>query len=476
MRLFRLFPLLAAAFLVVCLASPAWGQAVYNWNGASSGSGNTGQAWIRANTTGVNWINGVSGKMPGVDANTSTTIDGNANDVAVFNLSANTTIVIGMSNSSTSGVTNNGAANGFLSVGAISTVTGTGQATINASSAAPSGVGILQLNGALAGNSAGLAANTLVSATSGNVQFIRDSAGNLLDMRLGIDGGIFTASSGRAINVAMNIGEAAGGPKGFIKEGAGTLILTGTNTYTGTTAIAAGTLRMTNNGSINTTPTITAASGSTFDVALVTGGYTLGSTTAQTIQGLGTVSGAVTVAPGSTLRADTGTGTGTLTFANNIALTGDATAGARMQMAVSRTGANTADAGLLNVTGAASVLNLGVGGSKFRIDLKAGSNALTTDGTETYTITLASVATAGNIQLNGSSQAANTTIANSNFDLTSSDFTFTSYSLAIDSTGTLLRLTFTPAPVPEPATVVGIGAAALALGAFVRRRWASRPL
>ena len=78
------------------------------------------------------------------------------------------------------------------------------------------------------------------------------------------------------------------------KTGAGTLTLSGVNTYTGSTLVAGGTLALsaaTNN--VAASPVINVASGATLDVSGVTGGCVLG--TGQTLQGVGSVAGALTI-------------------------------------------------------------------------------------------------------------------------------------------------------------------------------------
>jgi len=87
---------------------------------------------------------------------------------------------------------------------------------------------------------------------------------------------------------------------------------------------------------------------------------------------------------------------------------------------------------------------------------------------ETYKITLAQVATSGNILLNGTSEVANAVIPTSNYTLTSAT-PFSNSSLAIDSTGTLLQLTFTATPEPEHIMLLCVGV--LLVGLAVRRRW-----
>jgi autotransporter-associated beta strand protein len=105
---------------------------------------------------------------------------------------------------------------------------------------------------------------------------------------------------------------------GLTKNGAGTLTLGNTNTYTGSTIINAGTLALGSASSIANSRSISLVGGAVFDVSAVTGGCALGAV--QTLSGSGFVSGAVaingTIAPGAS-----GT-TGTLTLSNSPVLNG----------------------------------------------------------------------------------------------------------------------------------------------------------
>src|SRR5262249_59441380 len=65
----------------------------------------------------------------------------------------------------------------------------------------------------------------------------------------------------------------------------------------------------------------------------------------------------------------------------------------------SHPGNTTSDSSLITFSGKNNILNLNPGANKFTIDLVNGSNSL--QANETYTITLASILTAGNIYLNG---------------------------------------------------------------------------
>jgi autotransporter-associated beta strand protein len=230
------------------------------------------------------------------------------------------------------------------------------------------------------------------------------------------------------------------------------VVFSGNNTYTGTTTVASGTLAIDAGGSL--------ASGS---VVTVNNGATLA--------GTGTINGRVSLDAGGAIRGDVAGGTGTLTIASNDAkaLTINSTASASgiLRVEASRTGTNAANASRIALTDPSGILHLdSVSGGKFTIDLVNGTNSLQLG--ETYTITLATVANAGNIQLNGTTAPA--TIDPSNYILQSSAFAnFDNVALTVNG-GTSLVLTFMPAPVPEPATVLGLAAAALGLAGWVGRK------
>ncbi|TAK94072.1 MAG: hypothetical protein EPO07_17265 [Verrucomicrobia bacterium] len=100
------------------------------------------------------------------------------------------------------------------------------------------------------------------------------------------------------------------------KTTGGTVTLSQTNSYSGDTTISAGTLVLSGNGSITNSPTISVASGATFDVTNVASGFTLAA--AQVLKGNGAINGPATingtVAPGASI--------GTLTFTNSPTLNG----------------------------------------------------------------------------------------------------------------------------------------------------------
>jgi len=97
----------------------------------------------------------------------------------------------------------------------------------------------------------------------------------------------------------------------------GTLTLSGSNTYTGNTSVSAGKLALTGAGSL-ASPVINVVSGAAFDVSGVTGGnYSLVS--GQTIQGAGTILGAITLPASSTVNPGN---SGTLTVSGQNLSTG----------------------------------------------------------------------------------------------------------------------------------------------------------
>ena len=201
-----------------------------------------------------------------------------------------------------------------------------------------------------------------------------DTAGRLT-IGDGTNSGVISGGFGSTYTVAANYSlfdvngtagtgtiEAMNGSADVILAGSGIplnkittniVILSQANTYSGATAISAGTLALTNAGAIGSTPNIAVSSGALFDVSGVTGSFTLGA--AQILSGNGAVKGAMTangtIAPGLA-------GISTLTLSNSPALNGT------VLMNLNRTNSQNADklvltVGTLNYGGKLIVTNLG---------------------------------------------------------------------------------------------------------------------
>jgi fibronectin-binding autotransporter adhesin len=158
---------------------------------------------------------------------------------------------------------------------------------------------------------------TLKSAASGTTFMQGLTRANVRNFGVKIDTAGLNVTIGQALQHSAISGDSAT-DGGLTKNGAGTLTLGNTNTYTGTTTINTGTLALGSAASIANSRNISVASGAVLDVSAVTGGFALGA--AQTLSGSGSVNGVVTnngtIAPGAS-----GT-TGTLTLSNSPVLNG----------------------------------------------------------------------------------------------------------------------------------------------------------
>ena len=151
----------------------------------------------------------------------------------------------------------------------------------------------------------------IVRAYTGGNFSVKNSSGSLSTLTLNNTNADYTfpnTASG-ATTIEGNLA--------LIKIGSRRLTLDRPNTYTGNTTVSAGTLTLTGSGTISGTPVITVGGSAVFDVAGVTGGFTLGAS--QTLTGNGTVVGNVTA--DGTLAA--GTSIGTLSFNTNLTINGN---------------------------------------------------------------------------------------------------------------------------------------------------------
>jgi autotransporter-associated beta strand protein len=102
--------------------------------------------------------------------------------------------------------------------------------------------------------------------------------------------------------------------------GPGTLTLNATNTYSGTTRVNAGTLVLGSSGSIGNSAGVSLASGASFNVSTVSGGFILGAT--QNLSGGGTITGNTIISGTHT----PGFSPGVQTFENNLSYTAGSSA------------------------------------------------------------------------------------------------------------------------------------------------------
>jgi fibronectin-binding autotransporter adhesin len=114
-------------------------------------------------------------------------------------------------------------------------------------------------------------------------------------------------------------GNTIAGTGNLEKTGVNTLTLSGSNSYTGTTTVSAGSLIIGATGSVGGSSVLDVASGATLNVSAVTGGFVVGGS--QTLKGSGTIVGNTTIngihSPGNSA--------GVQTFASDLTYSGTPT-------------------------------------------------------------------------------------------------------------------------------------------------------
>jgi autotransporter-associated beta strand protein len=138
-----------------------------------------------------------------------------------------------------------------------------------------------------------------ITFNGGTLQY--NAAGNTADISslrtVFASGGATIDTDGNNVSFANAVG--GGGAGGLTKVGAGSLTLGGANTYSGATAISAGTLALGVGASLPDS-SITVGSAGTFNVSALTS-FTLAS--GQTLSGTGTVLGAISAGSGTVIAA-----------------------------------------------------------------------------------------------------------------------------------------------------------------------------
>lgn len=203
------------------MSSAIHAQTTRSWTGA------TGGAWLTpANWTGSIW----AGTAPLANP----TGEGTSTDIMTV-AEANTASNIGINMSTLAAATGVGLSLGgidFNKTNTTSLVIGNSSTTVN---------GILQLNGATINS----VANTLIrvaGAANLTIQNVNSgSTSQTMGLRLGITNGIFDVATSRSLTISSIVSQSTTG-SGFTKTGAGNLILSAANTYTGGIALNEGVL------------------------------------------------------------------------------------------------------------------------------------------------------------------------------------------------------------------------------------------
>jgi len=179
----------------------------------------------------------------------------------------------------TFGLTLGGAGNIVLN-SVIGTTTGTltkdGAGTVTLGNAANTYGGVTTIGGgvlrvgtlAAAGANSSIGTNGTVIITNGGVlDYTGATTTNSRGINLASDnGGIGVSSNAAALTISGVISNSGS----LVKSGAGTLILSASNTYTGTTTISNGTLLLSGSGTISTNGLDLAASGATLNISNIT--------------------------------------------------------------------------------------------------------------------------------------------------------------------------------------------------------------
>lgn len=358
--------------------------------------------------------------------------------------------------SGTGGIVKNGT--GVLTFTAANTYAGTTQVNSgtllvhNNTALGATGAG----NGTTVASGASLQINNAAGISVGDEPLILNgdgiSGGGALDSVLGSNlwAGLITLASNSTIDVeadslTLSGGVAeSGGSRSLTKNGAGTLVVNGSNTYTGPTLINAGTLQLGSSNRLSDSSALTIASGATFDlndfdetIGSLAGAGTVdfgdGATASLTLGGDGsstTFSGTI-IDSGDLIKVGAGTLTlsGTNTFVGNVFLNAgvlsvgaDANLGAaanpidfgggtlRLTSTVSMTrNATLSTTGTIDTAGVNSTFGGVISGSGSFVKIGAGTLNLTAANTYTGSTTVS--AGTLNVSSGGAIAGTNVTVA-----------------------------------------------------------------
>ena len=220
------------------------------------------------------------------------------------------TSLFSLTNGGTATITNLTFANNNLS-GSANVLTLTG--TVSLTNGTTLNAAVIQ-NGTAA--SAATVTSQLISGggTIGNIPGGGLSLSNVSVVLAGLTNSVFVTAGQTA-----TVGSVISGPGVLAASGPGVVLLTATNTYSGLTAVNAGTLRLGATGSLAASPGVVLASNGVFDVSAISG-YALGA--GQALSGNGGVNGSVTAPAGAQIMPGGTATAGVLTFSNALTLNG----------------------------------------------------------------------------------------------------------------------------------------------------------
>jgi autotransporter-associated beta strand protein len=227
------------------------------------------------------------------------------------NYTISITSLFSLSNGGTATITNltlaannlSGSANVLTLAGMVSLTNGATLNTAAIETGAAASAAVVTAEVVLGGGTIGNVAGGGLTVSNVNV-ILAGAATNFVNVSPGRTGAVSSVISG---------------PGTLAASGAGTVWLTGTNTYTGNTLVNAGVLRLGATGSIASSSGVVLASNAVFDVSQ-TGGFVL--VAGQTLSGNGGVNGNVTATGGAQLVPGGAATAGTLTFSNALTLNG----------------------------------------------------------------------------------------------------------------------------------------------------------
>ena len=228
------------------------------------------------------------------------------------------------------------------------------------------------------------------------------------------NGGFDIADAANTFTVKQNLGNGASGR--FQKDGAGTLVLTGTNTYSGGTIVNGGTLRAGTAGALPDNTAMTVNGGlldlngfsKTFTSLNGTGGA-IGSSSATartvTVNGGGAFAGAIQNGPGTGTTALVKNGTATLTLSGASTYTGATTVSAgtlQVDGSLGNTAVTVGNNATLSGKGTiAGGVTINSGGTIAPLPTTIGVGALTLNAGSKLNFLLGSPSASSMIQVNG---------------------------------------------------------------------------